>query len=70
MKIKTEISSQQAGLSASGASVDQENKESLDKWCLILGVTRDELLEAIKEHGNQIKDIRKGFRQKRNNKAA
>jgi hypothetical protein len=70
MKIKTEIGFQFSSASAMDANVDQQDQQSLEKWCLILGVTKAELLIAIREHGNQIKNIRKGLRKKKEDQAA
>lgn len=70
MKIKTEIGFQNSAASAMDANVDQQDQQSLEKWCLILGVTKEELLMAIREHGNQIKNIRKGLRKKKEDQAA
>jgi hypothetical protein len=65
MKIKPEIGFQFSQASPMDANVDQNDQQSLEKWCLILGVTKEELLMAIREHGNQIKNIRKGLRKKK-----
>ena len=70
MKIKSEISFQFSNSSLTDASVDQQNPQSLEKWCLILGVTKEELLAAIREHGHVIRDIRRGLRQKKKDRAA
>lgn len=67
MKIKSEIGFQFSNTSSTEANVDQNDSKSLEKWCLILGVTKDELIQAIREHGNLIKNIRKGLREKNKN---
>jgi len=65
MKIKTEIGFHSSSTSSTDANVDQNDQQSLERWCLILGVTKAELLEAIGQHGNVIRNIRKGLRQKK-----
>lgn len=69
MKIKSEINFQSSTTSSTDANVDQQDQQSLEKWCLILGVTKEELLEAIREHGSLIRNIRRGLRKKRNEAA-
>ncbi len=70
MKIKSEIGFQFSSTSSTDASVDHNDPRSLEKWCLVLGVTKEELLEAMREHGHLIKDIRRGLRQKKKDRAA
>ena len=70
MKIKSEIDFQFSSQSSVGASVDQQDQRGVEKWCAILGLNKEELLEAIKLHGNQIRDIRRGLRQKKKDRAA
>jgi hypothetical protein len=70
MKIKSEIGFQFSSASSADANLDQSNQQSLDKWCIVLGVTKEELLAAIKEYGSAIKDIRKGLSEKKKDQAA
>lgn len=43
------------------ASVDPSNEESLSKWQKNLGISRQELLDAIKLYGTVTRDIRRGL---------
>jgi hypothetical protein len=68
LKVKIGIGLSTSAGPSTGASVDQEDQQSLDKWCLILGVTKAELLGLIQQYGTQIKDIRRGQREREKNK--
>jgi predicted transcriptional regulator len=70
MKVKSEINFQFSASASGDANVDQHDQQSLAKWALILGVTKEELLQAVKEHGHLIRDIRKGMRNKKKDHAA
>lgn len=70
MKIKPEVNFQHARAGSTEADVDQHDQQSLQKWALILGLSNAELLEAIKKYGGLVKNIRRGLREKKKNKAA
>lgn len=68
VRVKTSINFASTTTSSTGAQADQQNKKNMEKWCQILGLTESELLVAIREFGTQIKDIRRGLRERGNNK--
>lgn len=43
------------------AVIDVKSEESLDKWETVLHLSRSELLQAIKDFGPVVRDIRRGL---------
>lgn len=43
------------------AIIDVNSPESLEKWAQVLELSPPELLQAIKEFGPVVRDIRRGF---------
>lgn len=50
-------------------TIDVNSEESLQKWEAVLHMERRELLEAVREFGPVVKDIRKGLLARRNEAA-
>lgn len=48
-------------------TVDVNSEHSLDTWSNALGLTRKELLAAIRKYGANVKDIRQGLKQANEN---
>lgn len=51
------------------AKIDVNSEESLAKWEAVLHLSRSELLNAIKEYGPTVRDIRRGLRHQDNEAA-
>lgn len=54
---------------APAAVIDIANEESLRKWEAVLEMSRVELLDAIKDFGPVLRDIRRGLRRSRDDAA-
>ena len=51
-------------------TVDVKDEESLKKWSYVLGITKSELVDAVKEFGPIVRNIRRGLNSSQDNQAA